>query len=120
MNFDQAIGAHGAWKLKLSVYLRKHDGSLKSQEASQDNKCELGQWIYGEGKKYSTLPEYAALKNEHGRFHKAAAAVIEKADAGQSVSDETALGAKSEFGTASSAVVLAIMNMKTHTAKSGA
>ena len=115
MDFDEAIKAHSAWKMKLSTYLKKPDGTLKSSEIQIDNKCALGQWIYGEGAKYSTHPEYATLKQEHEKFHKAAAQVVSKADLGQSTSEETALGSKSEFAAASSAVVSAIMAIRRKT-----
>lgn len=112
MDFDEAIKAHAAWKLKLSTYLKKPDGSLKPVDVEVDNKCNLGQWIYGEGSKLSNFSEYATLKNEHNKFHKAAAEVIRKADRGESITDEIALGSKSAFGSASSAVVSAIMSMR--------
>lgn len=112
MNFDEAIAAHGAWKMKLSAYLKKPDGSIKAADIQVDNKCILGQWIHGDGAKHKALPEYEVLKKEHARFHKAAAEVVKKADSGQSTAEETALGAKSEFGAASVAVVTAIMAMK--------
>lgn len=112
MDFDDAIKAHSAWKLKLSGYLRKPDGSLKVSDIQVDNKCLLGQWIYGDGAKYSSLPEFQKLKTEHARFHKAAASVVMKADSGQDTSEETALGGKSDFSAASSAVVSAIVEMK--------
>ncbi|MDO9184334.1 MAG: CZB domain-containing protein, partial [Bacteriovorax sp.] len=88
------------------------DKSLKANDIQFDNKCELGKWIYGEGAKHSALPEFATLKAEHARFHKAAADVITKADSGQSTSEEIALGSKSDFATASSNVVGAIMIMR--------
>ena len=50
MNFDDAIQVHAAWKIKLSAYLRKCDGSLKAADVRVDNRCALGQWLYGEGK----------------------------------------------------------------------
>lgn len=112
MDFDDAIKAHSAWKMKLSTYLKKPNGSLKAAEIQPDNKCNLGQWIHGEGKKWAALPEYTTLKNEHARFHKAAAQVVTKGDSGQSTSEDTAIGAKSEFASASSAVVAAIMAIR--------
>jgi hypothetical protein len=112
MDFEQAIAAHSAWKAKLREYLTKKDGSLSSAEVSADNKCALGQWIHGEGIRYSKLPEYSILKKEHARFHKAAAGIVLKADSGQSVSEEVTLGSRSAFTTASSAVVMAIIAMK--------
>lgn len=112
MDFDEAIKAHSAWKMKLSAYLAKPDGSLKAQDIEVDHKCALGQWIYGEGSKHSAHAEYSTLKTEHSKFHKAAAAVVRKADSGGSVSEEIAIGAKSEFGATSNAVVSAIMVMR--------
>ena len=117
MNLDQAIAAHGAWKQKLSDYLAKRDGSLKASEAGADNKCPLGQWIYGEGAAFAKFPEFSKVKAEHARFHKAVGNVISRADAGQSVTEDVALGAHSEFGEASSSVVLALMDLKRHTSK---
>ena len=93
MNFDEAIAAHSQWKMKLSAYLSHPDGSIDAATAGQDNKCPLGNWIAGEGTKYSALPEYAKLKSEHTRFHKAVSDVIRKAASGQKVGEETALGA---------------------------
>ena len=113
MNFDDAIKAHSAWKMKLAGYLRNPDGSIKASDVQMDNRCDLGKWIYGEGAKFASIPEHATLKKEHSRFHRAAAEVVKKADSGQSVSEEIALGGKSEFSGASSAVVSAIMTMKT-------
>lgn len=112
MDFDAAIAAHSSWKIKLSTYLRKPDGSLKIADVQVDNKCQLGQWIHGEGKKWSHLPEFTTLKTEHARFHKAAAEVIRKADAGQNVSEDVAIGGKSEFAQASAKVISAIMSMR--------
>lgn len=112
MDFDEAIKAHSAWKIKLSKYLRSPDGSLKSSEVQLDNKCDLGKWIYGEGAKWSSLPEYSTLKQEHAKFHKAASDVVKRADSGQDTSEDTSIGAKSEFASASSAVVTAIMMIR--------
>ena len=112
MNFDEAIAAHSSWKMKLSRYLRNPDGSLKASDIQPDNNCELGKWIYSEGKKHSSVPEFSTLKTEHAHFHKAAAEIVTKADSGQNVTEEVALGGTSEFATRSSNVVRAIMTLK--------
>ena len=112
MDFDYAIAAHSSWKNRLATYLKKPDHSLKPAEVGMDDHCDLGKWIAGEGKQFAKLPEYATMKSEHARFHKAAAAVVQRADAGQNVSEEVALGAKSDFVAASAAVVRAIMALK--------
>jgi methyl-accepting chemotaxis protein len=112
MNFDDAIKAHAEWRLKLSVYLRKPDGSLSAQDIGVDNKCALGQWIYGEGSKWSAMPEYETLRSEHARFHMAAAAVVKKCDAGLNTGEDTVLGGNSDYSAASNNVITAIMKMK--------
>jgi Chemoreceptor zinc-binding domain len=112
MDFNQAIAAHSGWKMKLSNYLNKPDHSLKPAEVALDSQCELGKWIAGEGAKYAKLAEFTKLKTEHSHFHKAAADVVRRADAGQNVSQEVLLGAHSEFTAASTSVVQAIMAMK--------
>jgi hypothetical protein len=112
MNFDEALTAHTNWKMKLSSYLQKPDGTLHPHEIEPDNKCDLGKWIAGEGMKFSTHPTFQSLKTEHARFHKAAAAVVRRADSGTDTAEEVALGANSEFGHASRGVVQAIMSMR--------
>ncbi|HEX4075904.1 MAG TPA: CZB domain-containing protein [Candidatus Acidoferrales bacterium] len=112
MNFDSAISAHTQWKAKLASYISKPDHSLNPAAVAAHNGCELGKWLDGEGKKYSSLPEYSALVSDHNRFHKAAAEVVKKADAGQKVAEDVALGSHSDFANASSAVVKALMAMK--------
>jgi Chemoreceptor zinc-binding domain len=117
MNFDQAIVAHGRWKAKLSAYIKKPDRSLSASEVMPDNQCELGQWIHGDGAKYAALPEFQTLRSEHARFHKAAAEIIRKADSGKDVSEEVSSGSKSEFSTATVAVVDALAALKVAAAK---
>jgi hypothetical protein len=98
--------------MKLSLYLRKPDGTLHPHEIEPDNKCDLGKWIVGEGAKFSALPTFRSLKVGHARFHKAAADVVRRADSGANTVEEVALGADSEFGHASRGVVQAIMSMR--------
>jgi methyl-accepting chemotaxis protein len=112
VNFDDAIRAHSQWKQKLSAYVSKPDRSLNASEVSADSKCQLGQWLSGEGKKFASLTEFSQLTSDHSRFHKAAGDVIRKADSGQNVTEEIALGANSEFAVASTAVVKSLMAMK--------
>ena len=112
MNFDDAVAAHSDWKRKLNSYLQKPDHSLRADEVEADDRCVLGKWLKGEARKYSALPEFAKLTAEHARFHKAAADVVRRVDCGQDVSADLAIGRGSEFGRASSSVVLALMGLK--------
>ena len=115
MDFDAAITAHSQWKQKLKAYIGKPDGSLRAADVQADNKCVLGQWIYGEGKKYDSLPEFATLKEEHRKFHRAAAELVVRAEAHEDVSKELAVGQKSNFNVASTKVINAISSMRNKT-----
>lgn len=112
MDFDQAIAAHSAWKSKLKAYFKNPDGSLKAADVEVDNKCALGQWIHGEGARFSSCAAYGTLKKEHDRFHKVAGALVRRADSGQSVAEDVALGGASEFTKATTVVVNAIVELK--------
>jgi len=112
MNFDEAIAVHSNWKMKLSRYLSKPDGTLKPADIAPGNRCDLGKWSAGEGAKFSALPQFNSLREQHTHFHKAAAEIVRRADAGEKVAEDVALGANSDFSHASTAVVQAIMGMK--------
>ncbi len=112
MDFDEAVATHSKWKRKLRLYLATHDGSLNPEAVRLDHKCVLGQWIYGEGAGYSSLPEYTRLKYEHARFHAVAAELIEKANSGEAMRAEIEPCSSSEFSRSSSALVIAMMALK--------
>jgi len=105
MDFDHFIAAHSQWKRQLRNYIEKADGCLQASEVGRDNRCELGKWICGEGSIYSALPEFQAICSEHARFHKAAADIVRSVDAGQNLTEETALGSGSDFAVSSAALV---------------
>jgi hypothetical protein len=117
MDFDHAIAAHGKWRVKLRAYLAEPDGSLLAPEIALDNTCDLGIWISGKGAKYSDLPEFQSLRSQHARFHKAVAEIVRKVDSGQRVAEQAALGATSEFSSATADVVSAILSLKAEVAK---
>jgi hypothetical protein len=116
MNIEEAITAHATWKMKLAKYLSFPDRSLNASVVGSPDLCELGKWIKDEGKQYSNRPEFTALVSGHNRFHKAAGEIVRKADAGEHITDEIALGSKSEFAAASAAIVKSIMAMKSKVA----
>jgi hypothetical protein len=112
MDFDEAIAIHSKWKNRLRSSMAKRDFSLNPAEVSLDHKCELGQWIYSTGARYSAFPEFAKLKYEHARFHQVAAGLVRRANSGESIEGEIAKCSNSEFSLASAAVVIALRAMK--------
>ena len=109
MNFDDAVKAHVTWKSKLQAYLAKPDKSLDSQKVAKDDQCDLGKWLHGEGAKFASHAAFKQLVAEHAQFHQAAGDIIRRADGGQKVAEEVALGGKSSFSTTSQQVVRLIM-----------
>jgi|HubBroStandDraft_1064217.scaffolds.fasta_scaffold00565_9 hypothetical protein len=112
MDFDEAVTLHSKWKRKLRISLAKHDGNLRVADVTLDHKCVLGSWIHGEGARHSALPEYTKLKYEHARLHVAAAELLRRANAGESVDEEVAACSNSDFSKSSAAVIIAIMAIK--------
>ena len=74
---NAAITSHARWKGQLRDALDR--GELPDPiSVRTDDRCELGKWIYGEGKAYQTAPEYQELKLLHAQFHETAASIVEK------------------------------------------
>ena len=112
MDLDGAIAAHSAWKTKLLGYLRNPDKSLVAANIGMDDHCALGQWLRGEGRKYSSAPEFSELQKEHANFHLAASDLVRRADLGEKVSEEATLGANSACVKLSCRIVLLILKVK--------
>jgi hypothetical protein len=78
LDIDMAQAAHQNWKLRLLAYL---DGSsnenLSAETICFDDRCDLGQWIHGEGKaSLGRFPGFTALMGHHKMFHYAASNVV--------------------------------------------
>ena len=116
MDFEDAIAAHVRWKTRLRMFTSGAGEKLESAVVSKDNMCDLGKWIYGAGSKYSSLPSYQRLKVEHGNFHKEAASVVRKVEAGDKDGAKAMLEAGA-FSSASNKTVTAIMEMKKEAGK---
>lgn len=105
MNITDAIKAHAQWKVKLTAYLMKPDGSLKAEDIAPDNRCELGKWIHSSAGQHPHLKELQELKQIHAAFHHAAADVVRKIDSGKERDQNKLTGFSSEFGVLSLKIV---------------
>ena len=111
MNFDDAIAAHIKWKVRLNQFI---DGTstekLDSNVVCKDNMCDLGKWIYGEGAKYKAEVSHRTLVERHANFHRCAADVVKKVEAGDPTSARSMLAGA--FAVASKDTIGAIMQLK--------
>ena len=113
MNWDDAVKAHAAWKMKLLAYIRDPSKRLDPAIVGVNNRCPLGIWLHGEVKqKLAGMPEFEALIAEHARFHRAVGSAVEQVNAGKTLTDQTVLGWESEFAASSRGVVTAITALK--------
>lgn len=112
MNFDEAIKAHADWKMKLARYIQHPDKSVDARVVGQDNQCALGRWLHGESARFAAVPEFTQLKQAHAAFHRSAADIIQRADRGEQVSEDVALGAQSPYSSASIKVTQLLMQLR--------
>ena len=75
-NFDLIVLMHRNWLIQLRAFLDDRKDGLKA--TSEDHlKCDLGKWIYGDGKRFEGSKTYKTLETEHKKFHAEAGAIIQ-------------------------------------------
>jgi hypothetical protein len=111
MDFEGAILAHSRWKRRLQASLGGGE-RLDPVATAGDHHCDLGKWLHGEGKVHAAHPAYQALLSEHAAFHRAAAAVVERINAGDTAGATELLTISSEFSRASGSVVQSITRIR--------
>jgi hypothetical protein len=112
MDIRNAIDAHVELRNRLAAYLAHPDQSLDAAAVAIDDQCLLGRWLRGEGVAESGWAGYAQLVRDHARFHQEAAKLVRRANAGEHITEEVALGSKSEYTKASNAVTTALLLIK--------
>ncbi len=76
-----AIGAHGAWKLKLRVAINRGESDVTPEKVCKDDRCPFGRWIHGPTIDATTrqgMP-YQVVRRLHAEFHQTAANVLDLA-----------------------------------------
>jgi Chemoreceptor zinc-binding domain len=117
MNFEEAIQKHAEWKIKFRSAMGKKE-KLDATTICADNKCALGIWLHGEGKRtLDAHPAFADVLRHHAEFHRAAGAVAAVINAGDYEKAEKMLTLGTPFASASSAVGTALMSLKRQTAQ---
>ena len=112
MDLDKAIDAHAQWKTKFRAAITGKQ-VMDAATISKDNCCDLGKWLHGEGKtKCGSLPSHADCVRKHAAFHVEAGKVASAINAKNYSQAESMLDNGASYASASSAVGVAIMQLK--------
>jgi hypothetical protein len=112
IDVDIAISSHEHWKLRLQNILDGESSkALKPEVICQDNRCDLGKWLYGPGEqRLGHYPAFQMLIARHKYFHAQAAAVVAQAQSGDIEKARQTLNAP--YRQASSQVILLLKQLK--------
>lgn len=115
-DFNSAIQAHIDWKMKLTNYIAKPDGTLDSKVVCKDNNCALGKWIHGAGSEHrdSNPTVFDSLKSSHAEFHRTAGEVVELANAGRKKEALVLVSPTGQYGAVSKRTVGLIEKLRDH------
>ena len=111
-NITDAIGAHGAWKLRLRTAINTGRSDAKPSDVRCDDRCALGEWLHGPAMDTQTrsgLP-YQVTKRLHAEFHGTAADVLTLALDGRK--DEASSLLNGDFTARSERLVRALTKWK--------
>jgi hypothetical protein len=111
-HITDAIGAHGAWKLRLRTAINTGSSEAKPSDVRCDDRCELGQWLRSpalDAQTRSGLP-YQVTKRLHAEFHSTAADVLTFALDGRK--DEASSLLEGDFTARSEKLVRALAKWK--------
>jgi hypothetical protein len=105
MNAKDAISAHVNWKLRIHALLSgKLAEKLDPQAIEKDNVCDLGKWLYSDGRTQLAKPQHADLMEAHSQFHREAARIVRENYAGHKIGLE-AIEMDSPFGKLTTKIV---------------
>lgn len=109
---DNAIGAHGMWKMKLRASIRSGKCEVSPVVAASDCNCAFGKWLNSNAIDAATKAgvPYGVIKRVHADFHRAAGAVLRGVEAGHIAMAEAEMAG--DFNAQSEKLVRALMKWK--------
>ena len=75
---NDAIGAHGIWKMRLSTAIKSGKCEITAAHACRDDQCAFGKWLYGPtiDPATKTGTPYQVIKRLHAEFHSTAGSIL--------------------------------------------
>lgn len=109
---NDAIGAHGQWKLRLRTAISTGRSEVTPMVARCDDQCAFGKWIHGpkiDPAVKTGLP-FQVVKRLHAEFHQSAGTVLSLALSGDAKGAQKMLD--SDYGDRSEKLVRALSKWK--------
>ncbi len=108
----KAIGAHGAWKLRLTSAARAGDTSLPVETLKVDDACDFGKWLKSVAPQMAGDPDYARIKDMHRAFHAEAGRLAEMIRDGQAKAALAEMDSTGQFTRRSKDLTEAMTNWR--------
>jgi methyl-accepting chemotaxis protein len=112
----KAIGAHGAWKKRLSTAIANGSHQEDVSTVAQDNQCDFGRWLEGSNPAASDQAHHHAAQALHATFHKEAASTLRLVSAGNQVQAQASIAAGGSFAEASRLLTKTMIDWRQATA----
>jgi len=103
----KAIAAHGAWKTKFRDFMVGKI-ELDAGKVAPNNLCDFGKWLEREGAE-ELGGDFQEINSLHSQFHRIAAEVVRKKQAGNTAAAEKSLALTGDFGRTSSSLIHKLM-----------
>jgi len=111
-DFDQAIEAHRAWKVKLRTAIQRKE-QLDAATICRDDRCPLGKWLHGAGgRQYGSRPRFVELVDKHRGFHESAGAIAQLINQHRYGEATRLMDSGSAFAENSTAVAMTLSGIK--------
>jgi methyl-accepting chemotaxis protein len=120
MDLDQAIQKHTEWRMKFRTAMSNKE-TMDALTIGKDNCCELGKWLYGDGKKEcGSLSAFEPCVAAHRNFHVEAGKVAAAINAKKFEEADKMIGSGSGYLKASTVTGGAILKLKQELGKKAA
>jgi len=86
-NYDLIVLMHRNWLAQLRAFLDERKENLTVTDKDYLN-CDLGKWIYGDGKQYQSNEYYRVLEKQHQGFHSLAGEIYRTKKSGDNAKAE--------------------------------
>ncbi len=116
----KAIGAHGAWKKRLSTAIADGTHHEDLTAVAADDRCEFGRWLSTTTPSARDSAAHQTSRRLHAAFHTEAAAVLRQVSAGQLAAARESVGTGGRFAESSRVLTATMIDWRKATAAGSA